>query len=304
MNKKNHQRFPCLQCMKLLDMYLTPEYVTEYIKSKDTIKHPSHAINYIECIVNVMTYKESPELKKKLRKISPEQSAKIESEINNIGGTLLERLIDELDFRKLIKEFCENAETFDPSKNNKESINKLENSIKVMHGIMNVKNYYDLGANIILNSLKHLLEKEIKYIEFFKRDKTNEKNPDFKNIIDSTSSRMYLELFLNLKINEISQQKLNYEIYANNLDIIFLFLTKSGDKKNIIFLLNHLKNNYSFILDNENNIKLQNKENVSEKMTSVDVALLRKLIEEDDVISPIIDNSFALFFLGTLLIFL
>ena len=26
---------------------------------------------------------------------------------------------------------------------------------------MNVKNYYDLGANIILNSLKHLLEKEI-----------------------------------------------------------------------------------------------------------------------------------------------
>ena len=290
MNKKNHQRFPCLQCMKLLDMYLTPEYVTEYIKSKDTIKHPSHAINYIECIVNVMTYKESPELKKKLRKISPEQSAKIESEINNIGGTLLERLIDELDFRKLIKEFCENAETFDPSKNNKESINKLENSIKVMHGIMNVKNYYDLGANIILNSLKHLLEKEIKYIEFFKRDKTNEKNPDFKNIIDSTSSRMYLELFLNLKINEISQQKLNYEIYANNLDIIFLFLTKSGDKKNIIFLLNHLKNNYSFILDNENNIKLQNKENVSEKMTSVDVALLRKLIEEDDVISPIIDN--------------
>ena len=39
-----------------------------------------------------------------------------------------------------------------------------------------------------------------------------------------------------------------------------------------------------------NNIKLQNNENVSEKMTSVDVALLRKLIEEDDVISPIIEN--------------
>jgi hypothetical protein len=101
---------------------------------------------------------------------------------------------------------------------------------------------------------------------------------------------MSLELSLNLKINEISQQKLNYDIYAKNLDIIFLFLTKSVDKKNIKLLLNYLKSNYSFILDNENNIKLQNNENVSEKMTSVDVALLRKLIEEDDVISPIIEN--------------
>ena len=290
MNKKNHQRFPCLQCMKLLDMFLTPEYVTEYIKSKDPVKNPTHAINYTECIVNVMTYRESPDLQGKVRKVSPEQSAKVEGEINNLGGALLERLIDELDFRKLIKRFCNYAETFEPSKNNKESINKLESSIKVMHGIMNVKNYFDLGANIILNSLKNLLEKEIKYIEFFKRDKSNEKNPEFNNILENTSSRMFLELFLNLKINEISQQKMNYEIYTKNLDIIFLFLTKSLDKKNIMFLLNHLKNNYSFILDNENNIKLQNNENVSEKMTSVDVALLRKMIEEDDIISPIIEN--------------
>ena len=216
MNKKNHQRFPCLQCMKLLDMFLTPEYVAEYIRSKDTIKNPTHALNYTECIVNVMTYRDSPDLQRKVRKISPEQSAKVEGEINNLGGALLERLIDELDFRKLLKKFVNNAETFEPSKNNKESINKLESSIKIMHGIMNVKNYYDLGANIILNTLKNLLEKEIKYIEFFKRDKSNEKNPEFNNIVESTSSRMFLELFLNLKINEISQQKMNYEIYAKN----------------------------------------------------------------------------------------
>ena len=289
MNKKKHQRYPCLQCMKLLDMYLTPEYVSEYIRSRDPNKIPSHAINYTECIVNVMTYRE-PEDEKNIKKINLEQNKKIEGEINTLGGTLLERLIDELDFRKLIKEFCTNAESFEPSKNNKESINKLENIIKIMHGIMNVKNYYDIGANDILNSLKSLLEKEIRYIEFFKRDKTNEKNPEFKNIIDNTSSRMSLELSLNLKINEISQQKLNYDIYAKNLDIIFLFLTKSVDKKNIKLLLNYLKSNYSFILDNENNIKLQNNEKVSEKMTSVDVTLLRKLIEEDDVIYSIIKN--------------
>ena len=293
MNKKKEQRYPCLQCMKLLDMYLTPEYVTEYIKARDPIKHPTHGINYMECIVNVMTYRVSSEDKKN-KKVGGIQSEKIENEINSLGGILLERLIDELDFRKLLKEFCENAESFEPSKKNKDSINKLENSTKIMHGIMNVKNYYEIGASYIIDSLKILLEKEIRYIEFFKRDKMNEKNPDFKNIIDNTSSRMYLELALNLKINEISQQKLNYEMYANNLDIIFLFLSKSTDKKNIKFLLNHLNSNYNFILDNENNIKLKGKENVSEKMTNVGVTLLRKLIEEDDVIESIIRNLIIL----------
>ena len=289
MNKKKHQRYPCLLCMKLIDMFLTPEYVKEYLRAKDSNKHPTHAINYTECIVNVMTYRESPD-EKNVKKINLEQSKKVEDEISSLGGKLLERLIDELDFRNLIKEFCINAESFDPSKNNKEAINKLENLIKVMCGIMNVKNYYEISSNDILNSLKILLEKEIRYIEFFKRDKTNEKNPEFNNIVESTSSRMNLELLLNLTNNEISQNKLNYEIYAKNLDLIFLFLTKSVDKKNIKLLLNHLKTNYFFILDHENNIKLQNKENVSEKLTSVDVTLLRKLIEEDDIIYSIISN--------------
>ena len=293
MNKKKHQRYPCLLCMKLIDMYLTPEYVKEYIRNKDPSKYPSHAINYTECIVNVMTYRESPD-EKINKKTSPEQAKKVEMEINLLGGKLLERLIDELDFRNLIKEFCTTAESFEPNKNIKESINKLENLIKVIYGIMNVKNYYEISANDVLNALKNLLEKEIRYIEFFKRDKTNEKNPEYKNIIESTSSRMNLELLLNLRINEISQQKLNYEIYAKNLDLMFLFLTKSTDKKNIKLLLNHLKTNYFFILDNEKNIILQNKENVSEKLTSVDVALLRKLIEEDDIINSIINNLIIL----------
>ena len=293
MNKKKHQRYPCLLCMKLIDMYLTPEYVKEYIRNKDPSKYPSHAINYTECIVNVITYRESPD-EKINKKTSPEQAKKVEMEINLLGGKLLERLIDELDFRNLIKEFCTTAESFEPNKNIKESINKLENLIKVIYGIMNVKNYYEISANDVLNALKNLLEKEIRYIEFFKRDKTNEKNPEYKNIIESTSSRMNLELLLNLRINEISQQKLNYEIYAKNLDLMFLFLTKSTDKKNIKLLLNHLKTNYFFILDNEKNIILQNKENVSEKLTSVDVALLRKLIEEDDIINSIINNLIIL----------
>ena len=245
MNKKKYQRYPCLLCMKLLDMYLIPEYVKEYIRAKDPSKYPTHAINYTECIVNVMTYKEFQE-EKNIKKMNSEQSKKVEDEINTF---------DELDFRNLVKEFCANAESFEPHKKNKEAINKLENIIKLICGIMDVKNYYEISSNEILNSLKTLLEKEIRYIEFFKRDKTNEKNPEFNNIVENTSSRMSLELLLNLRNNEISQNKLNYEIYSKNLDLMFLFLTKSIDKKNIKLLLNHLKANYFFILDNENNIK-------------------------------------------------
>jgi len=70
--------------MKLLDMYLTPEYVTEYIKARDPIKHPTHGINYMECIVNVMTYRVSSEDKKN-KKVGGIQSEKIENEINSLG---------------------------------------------------------------------------------------------------------------------------------------------------------------------------------------------------------------------------
>ena len=105
---------------------------------------------------------------------------------------------------------------------------------------------------------------------------------------------MRLELVLNFKISEISEQKFNLKNYSKNLELIFLFLTKSLDKKNIKFLLFNFKSNYSFIMNNEEKIILANNEKPSEKITSVDVSLLRKLIEEDDVIDSILDNLILL----------
>ena len=282
MDTKKNQRYPCLLCLKLIDMFLTPEYIKEYIRARDPRKYPTHAINYLESISNVMIYRET--LNEKKFEKNPEK------EINILGEKIIERLVDELDFRKLIKEFISKAESFEPHKNNKENINKLENNIKEINGNINVKNYFDIGSNEILNSLQNLIEKEVKYIEFFKRDKSNEKNPNYQNIIESASLRIYLELSLNLKINSISQQKMKFDIYTKTLDILFIFLLKSLDIINISFILNYLKANYNFILNNENNIVLQNKEKISEKLVSVIVSLFRKLIEEDDIIYSIIDN--------------
>ena len=56
MNKKMDHRYPSLQGMKLLDKYLTPEFISKYLKEKDPTKVPTHALDFSECIVNVLTH--------------------------------------------------------------------------------------------------------------------------------------------------------------------------------------------------------------------------------------------------------
>ena len=274
MMKKCNQRNPCLKCMKLFDMFLSKEN-----EQKDS----TQKIKYVDSVVTVMTYSD-------IEKDKDIKSINIENEINELGNTILEKLIDENDFNKILKEFCDNTESFEPNKNNKDAIQALENCIKRMAGIIELKNYYEIGSDSILTSLKKLLEKEIKYIEIFKRDKSKEKNQDFNSIIENTSSRIITELNLNLKIGKISQQKNNLEIYVRTLDIIFLSLTKLSDKRIIKYLLNNLKSNYSFIIENETNIKLPDNENIIEKIMNVNITLLRKMLEEDDIIFSTLNN--------------
>ena len=192
--------------MKLLDIFISQE--------NDINKDTTQKIKYIDCIVNVMTFND-------LDVNIDEKKKEIENEINLLGNQILEKLLDEDDFNKLLKDFCDTAEKYAPYSKNKDLISTLENYIKRMTGIIEVRNYFELGANKILTSLKALIEKEIKHIEFFKKDKTNEKNPDFYTILEHTSSRILLELNLNIKHTNISQQKNNFEILVKTLEIIF-----------------------------------------------------------------------------------
>ena len=275
MLKKNNQRYPCLQCMKLLDIFISQE--------NDINKDTTQKIKYIDSIVNVMTFND-------LDINIDEKKKKIENEINLLGSQILEKLLDEEDFNKLLKDFCDTAEKYAPYANNKELTSTLENYIKRITGIIEVKNYFELGANLILTSLKTLVEKEIKHIEFYKKDKTNEKNPDFYIILENTSSRILSELNLDLKLSKISQKKNNFEIYIKTLDIIFSTLTKSTDKKNTKYLLNNLKSDYSYIITNESNIKLPNNENIIQKIINVKISLLKKMVEEDDIVFTLLNN--------------
>ena len=82
---------------------------------------------------------------------------------------MIERLFEEQELKKIIKDFCLTADSFEPHNiKNKENVINLEKLTKIMVGLMTVKKFYVSGAEDILKSLKNLIEKEVKYIEFYK----------------------------------------------------------------------------------------------------------------------------------------
>ena len=288
MNKKMDHRYPSLQGMKLLDKYLTPEFISKYLKEKDPTKVPTHALDFSECIVNVLTHQENiGKEKKSERNVSP----KVEEEIKEISSKITEKLYEEQNLKSIIKDFTLTADSFEPHNiKNKEMVKNLETLTKKMVGLMTVKKFYEIGAEDILKSLRNLIEKETKYIEFYKIDKENQKKKNYNEILEESSHRLLFELSLTLKIVETSQKELNYKFFTSGLNILFLFLSKSSNNDNINLVLNYFNKNSVFIIQESSKIFEEIKENLPEKETTTHIALLRKIIEEEDVIGNIIDN--------------
>ena len=288
MNKKIDHRYPSLQGMKLLDKYLTPEFISTYLKEKDPTKVPTHALDFSECIVNVLTHQDNIGKNKKTeRNVSP----KVEEEIKEISSKITEKLYEEQNLKSIIKDFTLTADSFEPHNiKNKEMVKNLETLTKKMVGLMTVKKFYEIGAEDILKSLRNLIEKETKYIEFYKIDKENQKKKNYNEILEESSHRLLFELSLTLKIVETSQKELNYKFFTSGLNILFLFLSKSSNNDNINLVLNYFNKNSVFIIQESSKIFEEIKENLPEKETTTHIALLRKIIEEEDVIGNIIDN--------------
>jgi hypothetical protein len=95
MNNKNEYRYPSFISMKLLNMFLTNDYINDYIKNNDPMRVPTHNINFADCIVNVMTFP--------IKVNNEGLDEKIEIEINELGSELLKKLIDNFEFKKNIK---------------------------------------------------------------------------------------------------------------------------------------------------------------------------------------------------------
>ena len=131
MNNKYKFRNPNLINLNILDDYLTPEFVSEYLlKKPDSKQNPNLCINYVSAINSVMAkpfYKSSTLLKKsgnieELEKdIDNDQKEpndeELEKKIIKKGSALLKRLIPLEEFLRQVKEFRKNANAFDPDSN-------------------------------------------------------------------------------------------------------------------------------------------------------------------------------------------
>ena len=95
--------------MKLLDKYLTPEFISTYLKEKDPAKVPTHVLDFSEYIVNVLTHQENMRKDKKAeRNILP----KVEEEIKEISSKITEKLYEEQNLKSIIKDFTLTADSF------------------------------------------------------------------------------------------------------------------------------------------------------------------------------------------------
>ena len=283
MNNKNEYRYPSFISMKLLKMFLTNEYINDYIKNNDPMRVPTHNINFADCIVNVMTFP--------IKVNNEGLDEKIEIEINELGSELLKKLIDNFEFKKILKNFKENCDKYNPNNNiNKESDKKLEDSIKKIYSVININEFYNDSADDVLNAIRNLMAKELSFIEFYKRDKINQKHKDFPEILNLSSQRLKYQIGLTQKINEISLKNEKFNTSSKSFDNLLFFNSKSSDTNNIPFVLSHFNKNINTILDKEKFFTLETNEKLSEKIVTVDSNLLRKLIEEDSILPKIIQH--------------
>ena len=160
-----------------------------------------------------------------------------EKEILGLGIKLLERLVDINELKKQIKLFKDSSASFNPNVNSN-GVTQLENSLLFFICILQVKIYFPLCQAEVLDSLKSLIKKEISYIEGFKRDVNNEKNPKYMEIIDICSKRIFIEIAILKILNKASAEKFvetSKDIdacvpYANGLRDINNLMNETFDK--------------------------------------------------------------------------
>lgn len=232
-------------------------------------------------------------------------SEELESEISKEGVKILEKLVDQAEFLKIIKNLKEIINTFTPAKAMPQNIEQLENNLLLTFCILKVKNFFNIDLKGIVDALKSILKKEVGFIEAYKKEKSGNSQADeeesIKDSIKSSSKRILLQIgILKLIFNNCiknynetksfitgensNENNLNFVNCAKYLEtvkeiikIYLEFFDKSNDSDNIINILDDVVKNVSFLLKNENEIdnnslefkKNNNTANVNKPSTNI-----------------------------------
>ena len=306
MNKKPKFRYPNYINLKILDIYLTQDFINGLMNNPDPKINPNYSLNFIDAINSVMIkafYESSTVLKvlgtneeeKHENEEKEEYNENLEIKITNKGCDLLKKLISDESYLKKVKKFKHHASTFKINQSKVEEILSLENDLFYQICSLNIKQFYDIGSSEVLNTLKDLLKKEISTIESFKRIKSNETNPKYHEICDSSNKRLKIELALLKKIEDgsiIFYNEMNDDKYIENIKNVIKtnidFIEKSTDNENLIGLLIQIRKNIPFLKENEEILKNENNEGVIEQYIDSLMKLFSKSLENQSLCNEII----------------
>ena len=315
MNKKPKFRYPNYDNLKILDVYLTPDFVLQYLSKADPKINPNFALDYVKAIDSVMVrafYETSTVLKVVGPKIEEDEeeeeftkepaNEETERKITELGSQLLKRLIDLEEFLRQVKEFKSKAGSFKPGSSKVDEIIALEDNLVYQHAALNIKEYFDAGMADDLATLKDLIKKEIAYIEGFKRIKTNESNPKYDEICEASYKRLRLELGTLRKIEDLAIKNFNEsqdpkyrDINKDIIDLNVEVIEKSSDSRNLVEHCQQLRKNISFLSENEAALKSSdpNAPSRTEKYVSSLMKLFGKQINDENIAGAIIKTFIA-----------
>ena len=314
MENKYKFRNPNLICLNILEEYLKPEFVSQIIsKNFDENPNINLVLNYVNAIDSVMAkpfYTSSvlPDKKDEvdeLDKYDDEQKEpkdeEVERQIIVKGSSLLKKLIPLEEFKDQVKDFKKNAKNFNPEASKAEDILKLEDNLIYQLCALNVDEFFNEGMNDDFNTVRDLIRKELTFIESFKRLKSNENNPKYKDICEASNKRLHMMLGTLRKLEDQGIDKyckLKGDQYKKLLqDIIDLnseVISKSTDSPNLITHLAQLRNNIPFLRENEKELSDSTDKTPSETYISSLVRLLNKSLNDEELCDSIIKTLISL----------
>lgn len=313
--------------MKILDKISYNQYYIDSIKQHEPLDLISPVISVLTKhqysttgVLKIININDTSDI------IQEKVQENIEAEILNSGLKLLERFVDINELKKRIKIFKDTANSFTPANFSNEQINQLENSLLFFIPILKIKSFFEICLSDILDGLKTLIKKEISFIEGFKRDKNNEKNPKYNEIIDSSVRRLKIQLGILKTIDHnccknyleasSEEQRIPYANVIREINNLFNdIFDKSNDINNLSDLVCHLHKNLDFLLEHEHSInanpQLQKKnintlgldkkfdsvkfeDSIVEKVINTLINLLRRNISEEALCEEIISSFISL----------
>ena len=313
MDVKFNYRNPNLVNLNILDDYLKPEFASQMLKRPDVKANPNFGLNYVKAIDSAMIkpfYTSSTLLKEvgaeddfdkdEDNDQKEPKNEDVEKKIIGKGAELLKRLIPLEEYVQQIKVFKRNANNFNPDTSKVDDVLKLEDNLIYQNCALNVDDFFKAGMTENLGTLKDLIKKEMNFIESFKRLKSNENNPKYKDICDASNKRLKLELGTLRKLEDQGIDKFGKtkdNKYKNLLkDIIDVnadIINKSSDTQNLMEHLDQLRNNVAFLRDNEKELSDDKNKSPSETYINSLMKLLNKAINDEDLSDSIIKTLIA-----------